>query len=660
MNKKGTMNKRGTKSALITGAVSLLLCISMLIGTTFAWFTDSVSSGGNIIKAGNLEVAMEWLDGTEEPLDTSAWADASGDAIFDYDLWEPGYTVARHVKISNAGSLALKYQLSVVANGEVSSLADVIDVYYLDPARQVGERDALDADMRLGSLSEVLAGLDTTASGSLGAGESHVVTLVLKMRESAGNEYQNKSIGTDFRIVLAATQKDSESDTFGDDYDAGLDPEATYVSAISELIAAMNKGGKVVLSSDINITADNVEFRSAKYITAVMKDTVINLNGHDITVDLGEEYASISAPPTLFYVYSGASLTIEGEGNLSASNDACLIWAHSKSTGTYIYGGNYSNDNMSTGVKGNMAIVYSSGGRVDIYGGAFTFEGTTADASGFNVQDSNSFKNEIVLHEGVLLSSDAYYSGLDAGEIALAEGCYLKNVQIDGKEWWQVTKAEEEIIVDSFADMVDVCRTGGQMVLADDISYTAENTEMMIDGSIFLVNGKNVTLDLNGHNITIDEDATQVYGALFFVGNPGGHIDIVGDGEITVKNGLATIVWVLQSGTANIYDGTYTSNSVSNEAMFYSQGNGGVIHVYGGRYTYDLDRHLNGGFNVSDNAGGALRIIIHEGVLLSRPEYSQHLQGTTNGEESRIQLAEGCTLTEVELEGTVWYLVTSE
>jgi hypothetical protein len=60
--------------------------------------------------------------------------EASAGPIFNYDKWEPGYSVARHIKISNEGSLALKYKLTITANGEVSELADVIDVYYVDPA----------------------------------------------------------------------------------------------------------------------------------------------------------------------------------------------------------------------------------------------------------------------------------------------------------------------------------------------------------------------------------------------------------------------------------------------------------------------------------------------------------------------------------------------
>ena len=87
-----------TKQALLMSALSLLLCISLFVGTTFAWFTDKVSSGSNIIKSGKLNVEMYWADGTEDPANT-AWKDASQGSIFNYELWEPGYVSVRHIKI---------------------------------------------------------------------------------------------------------------------------------------------------------------------------------------------------------------------------------------------------------------------------------------------------------------------------------------------------------------------------------------------------------------------------------------------------------------------------------------------------------------------------------------------------------------------------------
>ena len=221
-------NVKSTRHALLMSAVALLLCFAMLLGTTFAWFTDSAASASNVITSGNLNVEMYWADGTAAVPTTSAgWTDASTGAIFDYKNWEPGYVQVRHIKIANEGSLAFKYKVNIVANGTVSDLANVIDVYYVDPAVQVADRTALASVTKIGTLAQVLAALGDTGNGTLKAGESDVITLALKMQESAGNEYMNKSIGTDFSVQLFATQLAYETDSFGKDYDENAEYPAT-------------------------------------------------------------------------------------------------------------------------------------------------------------------------------------------------------------------------------------------------------------------------------------------------------------------------------------------------------------------------------------------------------------------------------------------------
>ena len=188
-------NKKVTKKALASSLLALMLCVSMLLGTTYAWFTDSVVSGGNIIKSGTLDVEMWYADGTTDP-DSTAWNDASTGAIFNYDLWEPGYTEVRHIQIKNVGTLALKYKVQIVANGTPSDLADVIDVYYLDPAQQIADRATLADLTPMGTLTQALAGMAATASGVLvpvgkednGLKSSETITIALKMKESAGND----------------------------------------------------------------------------------------------------------------------------------------------------------------------------------------------------------------------------------------------------------------------------------------------------------------------------------------------------------------------------------------------------------------------------------------------------------------------------------------
>ncbi len=242
-----TKNK-STKRALLASLLSLVLCVTMLVGTTFAWFTDSVTSLGNVIKSGNLDVEMYWAEGKTDPADTT-WIDASTGAIFNSKLWEPGYTEVRHIKIANVGSLALKYQLHIAANGDVSELADVIDVYFLDPAQTVADRTALAGLTPVGTLTEVLAGMPGNASGELSANESDVITLALKMRENAGNEYQNKEIGSDFIVQLLATQLTEEKDSFDEQYDAGAE-----FYEVDESVTVTNTNAK--LDSETVLTAD--------------------------------------------------------------------------------------------------------------------------------------------------------------------------------------------------------------------------------------------------------------------------------------------------------------------------------------------------------------------------------------------------------------------
>ena len=75
-----------TKKALRGSLFVLFLCIVLLIGTTFAWFTDTASTGVNKIQSGNLKVGFEYWNGQE-------YVDAKDATLFSEDtLWEPGHT----------------------------------------------------------------------------------------------------------------------------------------------------------------------------------------------------------------------------------------------------------------------------------------------------------------------------------------------------------------------------------------------------------------------------------------------------------------------------------------------------------------------------------------------------------------------------------------
>lgn len=215
------------RNAFIRSVIALLLCVSMLVGTTYAWFSETITNNNNRIMAGNLDVAMYWTD----DLTGGTWidaSDASKGSVFDYDNWEPGYTEVRYIKIVNEGSLALKYQLSLLADGVVGPLADVIDVYFVQDAKEnIKDRTELATLTSAGTLVKVLENKIASTGGILPTGETKtgfysgevIVAIAMKMQETAGNEYQGRSIGNGFSIELIATQTSNESDSFGKDYD---------------------------------------------------------------------------------------------------------------------------------------------------------------------------------------------------------------------------------------------------------------------------------------------------------------------------------------------------------------------------------------------------------------------------------------------------------
>ncbi|MBE6635820.1 MAG: hypothetical protein E7617_06470 [Ruminococcaceae bacterium] len=223
--------KSTIKRSLSHSIVALVLCFSMLLGSTYAWFTDIASSKDNVITTGDLDIGMYWSENNVD------WHETEGIAakpIFSNNKWEPGYTEVRYVKITNEGSLAFKYKMLLSPNGTVGKLAKVIDVSY-DVVTGNSNFVAPTADNRRGSLTkvgnlkELIAGNGTVAGGVLLPenetkegfySEEIVICIALHMDEEAGNEYENSSIGTTFDINLYATQYTYETDSFGDMFDS--------------------------------------------------------------------------------------------------------------------------------------------------------------------------------------------------------------------------------------------------------------------------------------------------------------------------------------------------------------------------------------------------------------------------------------------------------
>ena len=125
-------NQKATKRALLTSVMALVMCVVMLVGTTFAWFTDTASTGVNKIVAGNLKVDLEmqkpdgsWVSAKGETLEFKKAADAPDDEKV---LWEPGcrYELPA-LRVVNKGNLALKYKIQITGIQGDAKLNEVID-----------------------------------------------------------------------------------------------------------------------------------------------------------------------------------------------------------------------------------------------------------------------------------------------------------------------------------------------------------------------------------------------------------------------------------------------------------------------------------------------------------------------------------------------------
>ena len=226
-------NSKQTKKALLSSVIALILCLSMLIGTTFAWFTDTVESGVNEIHAGNLDVELWYKTNIND-----AWAEVTKDVKLFKEgaLYEPGYTEIVYLKVVNAGSLALKYEMAVTVNSETPSTNVYGDVFklsdYLYAKTEMVDGEAKLAEVNRENTADLFNVYDAPLSKSgmgfeenvMLAGDVQYGYLILQMPTFVGNganHAKDAPVPTiEMGLTLQATQQIEESDSFGDDYDA--------------------------------------------------------------------------------------------------------------------------------------------------------------------------------------------------------------------------------------------------------------------------------------------------------------------------------------------------------------------------------------------------------------------------------------------------------
>jgi predicted ribosomally synthesized peptide with SipW-like signal peptide len=357
------MTKTNSKKALLSSAFALVVSVAMLIGTTFAWFTDTASTGVNKIVSGNLKVDIigENSDSHIEKLNFTKAATTDAEAGAEI-LWEPGCRyLTEGFRIANKGNLALKWKAQVnkgttAANEGNFDLLDVIDFYLVTKAAD-GTETATALDEFTGNLKK------TETSG--------VYYIKGVMQTTAGNDYQGLTLDG-ITVTVIATQDTVENDSFGDQYDKDAPLDFEPVATADELKAAAADGKNILLTQDVALT-NAVTFDRA---------VTIDLNGKTLTTALNSNGYSLvtKANATIIngtYKATGTSRGIGAYGNLKMSHVtvdvAGLVGvACSADNGQYIIEdstikGGYALCNFNNNVKINVSDSTLEGKTIGLY-----------------------------------------------------------------------------------------------------------------------------------------------------------------------------------------------------------------------------------------------------------------------------------------------------
>ena len=339
------MEQTKTKKALIMSVLSMVLCIAMLIGMTFAWFTDTASTGVNKIQAGNLKVALEmYKDGSyvnisknPAPIFGSGTSSVAQNNNLD-TLWEPGKTQIAYLAIKNEGNLALKYKVAL----NVTNPADGKDLYKVMEYAIAPDAEGGETAPAWTSGKSVATGTQLVSDNevSLAAGATHYFALLVHMDEQAGNEYQGGKV--DFDLSVLATQDTVESDSYNNQYDKNAQyPDIRYANA-----------------SDQNSLAEAISGSQTSE-----KPSYIEVSGNNLTIDTDDV---IGADTTLAGKGTGNTTLESNNAKITKDNVTIknMTIKGSGSAGTggtlNINGNNTTIENVDYKGDGNIAVTVST------------------------------------------------------------------------------------------------------------------------------------------------------------------------------------------------------------------------------------------------------------------------------------------------------------
>ena len=322
-------NKRATKRALLTSVMALVMCVVMLVGTTFAWFTDTASTGVNKIVAGNLDVKLMYST------DMQTWKEATDQTkLFDDNaLWEPGYTQVVYLKVVNAGNLALKYEAGFSKNYTSNRGKNVNgDWYRVDNYLKIGTAETTTKFENREDVWSAIAATEKTLAKDVmltndwvtlkAREESKPFAVAIYMPTSVGNEANasrlRPSSVSGLGIEVRATQATVENDSFGADYDANAATVLNRVEytdgehTVTGNIQANGTSGAIHGRGTAKITVDATTVYGTYVSDSAM--AVYATEGSEIIIKGGEfaNQAPAGSELSLIYAAGSAKITIEG------------------------------------------------------------------------------------------------------------------------------------------------------------------------------------------------------------------------------------------------------------------------------------------------------------------------------------------------------------
>ena len=470
-------SKKTTKHALMSSVVALLLCCAMLIGTTFAWFTDTASTAVNKIQAGTLDVALEMYDGAN-------WVSAEGKTLqFKVNgaipasgtqiLWEPGCTYElQPIVIKNAGNLALKYKIVISGIQGDAALNNAIEWTITNTSTVT----ALDADH------------------ALAAGASDTLTIKGHMRKDAGNEYQGLSIDG-IGITVVATQYTYESDSNNNQYDVNAEYPVISNADFADAIENADAGSVVDLASGTFQLPSNSIPAGVTITGAGKENSVLQVNKSSITSnDVTIKNIAIKG--------SGASGT-SGSLNISGNNTTIENVNYKGQAGKIAIAVSTGDSNSGTVIKDTKITNAFRGIQFWRLSGNSVIDNCVLDISGytFNI-DAVAPNSTLTVKDSTLNGWTSYTSGI---ELVTFDNCkfglhtyeYLRPYSNTVLTDCEFTSAGYQLNAggsDAYTITLNNCTKNGTAITAGNVVSLLLDTEGWNSYVTLIVNGVTVTV----------------------------------------------------------------------------------------------------------------------------------------------------------------------